>query len=249
MERSHWRFTIRLQSQKKDSKRLSMFLKSYTVVVRCPISELTVGACVIVKRPSDRRLHRAIVRNILLKCFYSHSVDSIQESLCETPVAPLVYPPYPGMPCLATYEKEYYRARIISCDARAETVQVYFVDYGNTETHPVASLRALPSSLLRPAAQACVAAVAVPTSPSVAATERTNAKAVLQLVEGIEENAVEIRIPGGHRSYMGKSVPVVQLLRPVPETVAPLRDQLEEASLPAAELSPDAVATAELHSG
>ncbi|KAF2344931.1 hypothetical protein FHG87_024313, partial [Trinorchestia longiramus] len=65
----------------------------------------------------------------------------------------------------------------------------------------------------------------------------------------IEENAVEIRSTGGHRSYMCKFVPVVQLLRPVPETVAPLRDQVEEASLPAAQLSPDAVATAELHSG
>ncbi|KAF2358098.1 Tudor domain [Trinorchestia longiramus] len=314
VERGPWRFTIQLQSQKDDAKRLSMFLRSYKVVVRCPISELAVGACVIVKRSSDRRLHRAIVsqppasdkvmvflvdlgendkvsfdsvflitpdlvaipelsirtrleglpdhpdakickdfHRVLesdgpslvatvsryvekerltyvhiqvafmasthsfldlisqpefedikigdedkvlvayhdgISCFvFFHLqknlnlVDSIQEILCETPVAPLVYPPCPGMPCLATYEKEYYRARIISCEARAETVQVYFVDYGNTETHPVASLRALPSSLLRPAAQACVAAVAVPTSPSVAATERTNAKAVLQLVE------------------------------------------------------------------
>ncbi|KAF2353951.1 Transposase Tc1-like [Trinorchestia longiramus] len=188
-ERGPWRFPIQLQSQKKDLKRLSMFLRSYKVVVRCPISELAVGACVIVNLQTvdyielsrleglpdhpDAKIckdfHRvlesdgyslvATVSRYVEKKRLAHvhiqvafmasthsfldlisqpefedikisdedKVDSIQESLCETPAAPLVYPPCPGMPCLATYEKEYYRARIISCDARAETVQVQTV--------------------------------------------------------------------------------------------------------------------------
>ncbi|KAG7511385.1 ATP-dependent RNA helicase TDRD9 [Solea senegalensis] len=66
---------------------------------------------------------------------------------------PLTVSLYPNLRCLAPYSENndrslYYRAKILHI--RGSTVEVFFLDYGNTEVVACSSLRELPSDLLSP---------------------------------------------------------------------------------------------------
>ena len=71
---------------------------------------------------------------------------------------PEVYLVENGCIVMAPYLDEYFRAKVIACLEAANTVRVYFIDFGNEETVRLCDLRVIPDVLLLfpPLAMECV---------------------------------------------------------------------------------------------
>ena len=79
---------------------------------------------------------------------YESQLNKLMEKLAtEAPQCQSLTLPNAGMPCLAIFadDSQWYRAEIVSCQGQNATVS--FVDYGNTQVCPVASLKSLSSTM------------------------------------------------------------------------------------------------------
>ncbi|CAM9496697.1 unnamed protein product [Lampetra fluviatilis] len=80
----------------------------------------------------------------------SKEVQHLAQRIGERPKRPLMAPPSPGDLCLSPYpdekSQELYRARVMRVP-NSHTVEVFFVDFGNTRNIPLQDLKELPQDL------------------------------------------------------------------------------------------------------